>query len=334
MVDCLIGFGSNIGDGAGNLLRALAHLSCHGNVMISSVSRSYRTRPIGGPSTQGEYLNAAIRVETICGPDEILMLLLQVERELGRERGERWGPRTADLDLLLYGDAVVQCPRLTLPHPRMIARRFVLVPAVEIAGDMVHPGCGWTLREILEYLDDAMPYLACMGPPGIGKSWVLDELERRQLGRYLRVSDIPSGLARCASFPDFVEGDRDGYSRYRLELLERNVRPDAEVLSMTDFWWDQSRAYAPPGATRDSDSGELALDRLDQFVPRPQLAVAWIPHSHQTRLARNMRELACEQGRGPVLFLESESRDEALAEISAAIEASRPGCVSVWEETT
>ena len=123
-----IGMGSNLGDRQRHIDEAVAGLADVGNVV--AVSSVYESAPIGGPE-QGDYLNAVAVIDTELTPQRVLELLLEMERGHGRERRERWGPRTLDLDVLLYGDVVVDQPGLTIPHPRMTERRFVLEPLIE-----------------------------------------------------------------------------------------------------------------------------------------------------------------------------------------------------------
>lgn len=154
-----IALGSNLGDRAATLGAAIAELSAHPEVRLLAVSPVFETEPVGPPG-QGAYLNAAVLVETTRSPRELLELLLSIERSLGRVRtpGERWGPRTIDLDLLSFGDRVIDEPGLTLPHPRLHERRFVLEPLAAIAPDLVIPGLGRTVAELLaRVLAEALP---------------------------------------------------------------------------------------------------------------------------------------------------------------------------------
>ncbi len=120
----------------------MSHLDDPPQLSVVRVATVRETAPVGVVD-QPPFLNTAASLETTLGPRELLDRLLAVERELGRVRtSERWGPRTLDLDLLLYGDAVHDEPGLTVPHPRLHERRFVLEPLSELAPDLVVPGCG------------------------------------------------------------------------------------------------------------------------------------------------------------------------------------------------
>ncbi|MEW6354907.1 MAG: 2-amino-4-hydroxy-6-hydroxymethyldihydropteridine diphosphokinase [Planctomycetota bacterium] len=152
-VVCYIGLGSNVGDREENLRGALALLRESGGIEVTKVSSFHETAPVGGPP-QGKFLNAAAEVRTALAPEELLDRLQAIERNLGRERTVKWGPRTVDLDILLYGDVVIQTERLTVPHPLMHERRFVLGPLNEIAPGAVHPVFGKTVSELLGGLDD------------------------------------------------------------------------------------------------------------------------------------------------------------------------------------
>jgi len=155
----LLALGSNLGDRAGYLLSGLSALT-QKEVRLLRLSRIYETEPVG-PSGQGPYLNQVALVETGHRPEALLRLLLAVEKAHGRVRAERFGPRTLDLDLLDYEGRVLDLPGLTLPHPRMHARAFVLVPLLEVAPDWRHPVLQKSVRELLVGLDSTgvRPYL-------------------------------------------------------------------------------------------------------------------------------------------------------------------------------
>ncbi len=135
-----LGLGSNLGDRRGTIESALAALEAHPEIAVLSVSRLIETAPQGPPG-QGPYLNGAAAIDTALSPRGLLEALQAIEAAHGRDRARevRWGPRTLDLDLLLYGDIVLDQGDLTVPHPRMHERAFVLAPLAEIAPHAVHP---------------------------------------------------------------------------------------------------------------------------------------------------------------------------------------------------
>lgn len=146
--------GSNLGDRAGTIRAALVQLGRLAGTSVLRMSDLFETLPVG-PGEQGLYLNAAAVLATTLPPGELLGGLLETERALGRDRssGERWGPRVIDLDLLLYGGQTISEPGLTLPHPRMCERAFVLVPLADVAGDWPVPGAGLTVGELAARAD-------------------------------------------------------------------------------------------------------------------------------------------------------------------------------------
>src|SRR4051794_5146959 len=145
-----VALGSNLGDRTQSLDRAVALLRQH--VAVTKVSTYRETAPVGGPAGQGPYLNAVAEVQTDLAARDLLGVLLAIEDQLGRVRTERWGPRTLDLDLLLYGLDVIAEPDLTVPHPRLHERRFVLEPLVEIAPLAIHPILQSTAADLLRRL--------------------------------------------------------------------------------------------------------------------------------------------------------------------------------------
>lgn len=163
--EALIAFGANEGDCEAALAKTIEILENDPAILELKCSRAVRTKAVTGESPvdcetliageQAEYLNAAIRVLMTFSPDDLHQTLIAIEQELGRERERRWGPRTIDLDLLLIGDLQLRSDDLTIPHPRMSYRRFVLQPALDIAANMVHPESGMTLQQLVDHLDSA-----------------------------------------------------------------------------------------------------------------------------------------------------------------------------------
>jgi 2-amino-4-hydroxy-6-hydroxymethyldihydropteridine diphosphokinase len=153
-----IGLGSNKGDKRANCQKALHLLSSAGRVL--TVSSFYCTEPVGYRD-QETFINAVAAVETELTPEALLTECLRIEERLGRTRELRWGPRTLDLDILLYGERVVDEPDLTIPHPRLALRRFVLLPLAEIAPQVVHPVLKKTAKHLLHELKDPHGVVKC-----------------------------------------------------------------------------------------------------------------------------------------------------------------------------
>lgn len=147
-----LGLGSNVGDRALYLRRAVDRLESRG-LAVGRLSGLYPTEPVGGPP-QGWFLNAALSGTFAGEPRRLLETCLGVEADLGRRRTRRNGPRTIDIDILFYGDAVIDEPSLHIPHRALALRRFVLVPLAEIAALWIHPVLGLTVAELLAGCND------------------------------------------------------------------------------------------------------------------------------------------------------------------------------------
>ena len=147
-----LGLGSNIGDTEKNLRKAVEALRKRGT--IAGASSLYRTEPVGFVN-QPWFLNQVICLETKLSPENLLKETQQIENSLGRERTVRWGPRTLDIDILLYNNLVLEIKELAIPHPRMHERRFILAPFAEIVPQETHPIIHKTIQQLLEITPDS-----------------------------------------------------------------------------------------------------------------------------------------------------------------------------------
>ncbi len=349
MPACLIGLGSNQGNRRHLLETAVARIVADAHVQGVALSSWRETAPIGGPPGQPPFLNGALATETMLSPQALLACLQQIENDLGRRRRQRWAPRTIDLDLLLYDDVVCDAPALQLPHPRMAWRRFVLEPAAEVAGAMRHPTTGWSVARLLDHLNTAPAYVAITGPIAAGKTRLARRLAQ-SLGGELIV-ERPN-WPRLAAF--YADPPRHAW-QMELEFLDQRVQLLAAVSSpsasglpggktrwtVSDFWFDQSRAVARVWLPPEQRSALLERWRRQRGnVLGPKLVVL-LDAPAETLLTR-ARGRSCEQqlreaqleeirqaildeaGRpdvGPVLRLRSDDRRAVLAEVLAAVRA-------------
>lgn len=153
MIQALIGLGANIGDPISQLQAACVQLAQHPDCRLHAASRVYVSAPLG-PQDQPDFLNAAIALQTRLTPHALLDVLQAIELQLGRVRLRHWGERCIDLDLLLFGDVCLDDPRLTLPHPGMASRAFVLQPLIDLLGADFRLPCGNQLATLLDACSD------------------------------------------------------------------------------------------------------------------------------------------------------------------------------------
>ena len=249
MARCLIGCGSNVGSRHDFLDRAMELLRFMPGVAVLDVSRYRDTRPIGGPPDQDVFLNAACLIETDLAPHDVLQMLAAVENTLHRERRDRWGPRTVDLDLLLYDDLVLESESLTVPHPRMATRRFVLEPGAEIAPDLVHPLTASTLREMLEAISTPHPHIAVIGVPGSGAPEVAMAIADVTLARLVHA---PPEYFQAGGLATTATGRRAGTADHCCraavaacaEQLAADRWPDDPHGTVADYWLHSVRIAA------------------------------------------------------------------------------------------
>ena len=301
MSECLIGLGSNLGDRRHMLDEAVLRLACHAAVRLVAQSPWIETPPAGGPAGQSPYLNGAMVVETALAPEALLNLLQQIEAALGRERREHWGPRVIDLDLLLCGQTVCQTPSLTLPHPRMTWRRFVLEPAALVAGDALHPLSGWTLRQHLDHLNSTPCFLAIAGPLASRKT----ELAAA-VARTATIAPGPRGAAAFCSATRSSQGHLRAFSAnpagharpMALEFLDawrRQIAADRAQWSsaaalVSDFCFHEALALARTWLAAEAQKEyDVLWEAARAAIVRPRLVVLLEVSARET--LRRVREV-------------------------------------------
>jgi 2-amino-4-hydroxy-6-hydroxymethyldihydropteridine diphosphokinase len=348
MVDCLISLGANLGDRRENLERAVDLLAKTPGVALVAQSQWLATRPVGDPPGQEEFLNGAVRLSTSLGPAGVLAVLQQIEAQLGRRREAPWGPRTIDLDLLLFGDQTLETSALAVPHPRMAFRRFVLAPAAEIAADMAHPTTGLTVGELALRLDETPNLLAITGPPWVERNALARDVVARFEGRLVAAAEGSDGAWDAS--PHQRDYDPAGPAlEQRLRFLQRQTDPLARdlwpvgssQLAVSDFWPIEALAAAQAAL-----SGE-AMRRFDaqwraarQAIAPARLVVlvdaapgepmggrgATKPAGGASsaaidRLRDAFQEWTQEPTGGPVLRLAADDSENLRREIFAAVQA-------------
>jgi 2-amino-4-hydroxy-6-hydroxymethyldihydropteridine diphosphokinase len=268
MARCLIGCGSNLGKRREQLDRAVELLRFMPGVVLVAVSRYRETPPVGGPAGQVAYLNGACLIETDLPPEDVLGMLAAVENTLHRERLERWGERTIDLDLLLYDDVVVETAALTVPHPRMTTRRFVLEPSVEIAADFTVPTAACTVRDLLDNISVSHPLVAVVGVPGSGAHEVAETVADATLSRLVRApvplpAALPPGSAAWSQ-------TLSAWAR----PLAASCWHDEPHGAIADFWLDSlavaAAAELPPESLAQF---EAEIDAVSRTTIQPHVAI-------------------------------------------------------------
>ena len=146
-----VALGSNLGNRQSYIKKAIKKIDHLNGINVTKISPIYETEPEGGPP-QGKYLNAVIEINCNLSPQQLFLSLQRIEKELGRTRKGKNYPRTIDLDILLFGDIIIEDETLKIPHPRMNQRQFVLKPLVDIAPDVIHPGINLSAQTLLNNL--------------------------------------------------------------------------------------------------------------------------------------------------------------------------------------
>ncbi len=350
MADCLIGLGSNIGDRAAQLDQATQRICEHPGITLQGTSRYYETAPVGGPADQDSFLNAAIRITTSLPPEHLFARIREVEHELGRQRLERWGPRSIDLDLLLYDQLIQQTPHLVLPHPRMAIRRFVLEPACEVAAELIHGPTGWSIQHLLARLDRTPCYVAvCCADASKSRALVTT------VARDLPVTPVtatapPTAAPSCeATAADDTAVAALAEQSSALATITTSELPQQHCF-VSNFWLNQSLALARTWpACRASAALQQACMAAIERAPQPHFILhlelapsgdspsTEIPQPHSASLdaehstgqttlesfATQLRVQLALPGQGPTLHVPAANMAAASIELRAGIDAMR-----------
>jgi 2-amino-4-hydroxy-6-hydroxymethyldihydropteridine diphosphokinase len=358
MARCLIALGSNLGDRSETLRKALREIARLAHVCLLARSQWHETVPIGGPLGQEPYLNGAVLLETRLPASELLRRLLEIESRLGRQRWRspqrdglndgdglsdgaglsegRWSPRTVDLDLLLYGVECCESTLLRLPHPRMTFRRFVLEPAVEIAGWMPHPTSGSVLARLLWQLNTAGDYVAIVATSMHisamhAAQWLTRELALT-LGCCWRKHEGPLGPCQVPEETAVYYLQPYGY----LQPCGGGQPSDTGGKKQ-----DMQSLFCPGSVNMGGgESGADSRGNRESLPAYPKLVIAWEKRAVKDRMEEMERAFQGEDRlhgkpdettfpHGPKASILTTNAQQALAEALAAIQSIWPGG-AIW----
>ncbi|WP_199193261.1 2-amino-4-hydroxy-6-hydroxymethyldihydropteridine diphosphokinase [Blastopirellula marina] len=315
MATILIALGANLGDRGETITQAIDQLATDRDFNLLQRSSLLVTKPVGGPEGQPDFINAAAKFETSLSADQVHQKLIEVEHLHGRVRKLRWGARSLDLDLLLYDQEVRQTTQLTLPHPRMSFRRFVMQPAAEIAAEMIHPQLGSTLGQLWQQLVSSPPVVEIATPPGPTAERLCAEVQR-QLGEPMVHIPPPILWPESATQLSSVLTQAIGEAAMAWEP------PPGHAVNLFP-WWSELPCL-------------LDTSAVPSAMPtQPRLVVLWIPASEsvdpiettwwspeaRASLERRLEEAVNQKVHGPRLCLSGHDMTTAVTEVTAAIEA-------------
>lgn len=318
-----ISLGSNIGDRRGILDAALAALAETPGVVVQAVSPYHETQAIGGPPGQGPFLNAAARLDTDLDPHQLLAALQGIENQAGRLRTVRWGERTLDLDLLFFGHQFVHSEGLTVPHPRLAVRRFVLAPLAEIAPTFVDPVSGRMIANLLANLDRKPRLIAIFGWHGGQREAIFGRLVEELPG--FGISDADLGMPDVATADDPSRANYEGIerkaealktSRWAVETLRVPWIVTDYSLDIDIFWativheYSKGRTSPKP---RPQSEAQVEWVRRIKDLSRFALPTTFVLCQSSNRDLRRSLPITLP----PILRPESEEPDAIVAEVLA-----------------
>lgn len=330
---CLISFGSNLGRRDSVIADAARRIAEIDGVGPLHASRLFETPPIGGPGGQERFLNAVAAFDTTLSARQLLRVLQETELDLGRERRDRWGARSIDLDVVLHGALVGGGTGLIVPHPRYTARQFVLQPACDVAAHYRDPRFGWTLQRLTSHLSAGVPSLALVGGDDAVRRAICMRLQDEYGMRTYQagpladpmnvVGNVPAGRARA---PQASDPASRAPATTRPPVTRRS---DTTVEVKSALWVDPEddqpwvSAFVPRLPSLDSPETDRAdvprlLARLQQTAP----ANRW-PAPHQ---------IWPSGWQWPEYRLEIDDLDWAVREVASAIDSMRCPVVAVTED--
>ena len=337
MARCLISLGANIGDAWSTIQSAAARLqellcksslatTCDLNPSAFQLSRCFRTPPVGGPAGQPPFINAVAAVSTDSSIWDVWHCIRTVEKEFGRERNLRWEARRIDLDILLFDDARIWTPHLKVPHPRMCMRRFILLPAVDVASDWLDPVSGWTIGQLADNLRTGAGNFVLLADAASKPESLLAEVARRTgaLWRDPNAAFTATTSATSATLSK-PPANRGRWVSAIVRPLGQAIASGADQLNESEV--DELRA--------DSRRGELETKLVIVLAPKVQATdVAWEDYHQALAVELGMQPQANVKAslgyrgrvrqfcwRGPRYLLASDDVDWAVQELIAALEA-------------
>ncbi|MBA4016271.1 MAG: 2-amino-4-hydroxy-6-hydroxymethyldihydropteridine diphosphokinase [Pirellula sp.] len=307
MAHALVALGSNVGNRRQTLDDACRDLTATPGIDVVRTSRWYETSPVGGPGGQHVFLNGAALLETSLAPLALLDALQAVESTHGRVREIAWGPRTLDLDVLLYDDLVLQSQRLTLPHPRLSYRKFVLEGAVKIAGAMRHPRIGRTLDELWQHLAKAPHYVAFVGHlGGFRMQFAAEAADAAGASLVEATADDVAPFETLSSLNGLLPSQVLQFVNARAAAVTSSLTAAGDRWVVDDGWWsDEFRELA-------ECAGMIGLPAEIAVPPTPRLIA---------RLITSQSSNDAPSSGLPEVVLDISRREDALMEFAAALEA-------------
>ncbi len=324
-----VALGSNLGERRALIAEAITHLRAQPGVAVIRISSYHETDPVGGPTGQGRYVNAVCELRTTLSAIDLLRVLLAIETRMGRIRTERFGPRTMDLDLLLYGTEIVRVDELIVPHPRMHERFFVLEPLVEIAPLALHPELQSTAMDLLRRLRQS---------------------HRRELtGQNAVVTGSTSGIGRAialaladAGANVIVHGRRSLETAEKIADECRSKRVEAQCL-LADLGLESGCAGLVDMASKSLSSLDIWInnagadtltDAAAQWPFERKLEALWAVDVRATiHLSRKVGALMKQQGRGVILNMGWDQADTGMEGDSGQLFGAAKGAVMAFTKS-